>query len=425
MKRHLERIYVGVMLGLALTLVWSVWASAQTNSAPLPSSNTVSATSQISHAMGLLEKPEPILFGLDHVPWFQRDFLGNPLWKYIGFALYIFGAFYISKLIDWIVCNWLKKLTAKTETDFDDLLLQLLHGPLKVVAFVILLHIGLNLFNWPVWVSEYLSKGLKLVVACSLSYVALKFIDLVVGIWRTRAGTQEGDKALNEMLYPVIAKSIKAFVLVVAVLLTSQNLGLNITSVLASLSIGGLALGLAAQDTVANIFGAVAVFMDKPFRIGDRIRLEGGVDGVVENMGLRSTRIRSLDGFLITVPNKTMGNSTITNITLRPTIKTEIVIGLTYDTSAERIRLATRLLDDIYRTHPMTHDVLIGFNKFADFSLNIQVVHWWKGTDYKAYLEGMQELNLVIKERFDKERLDFAFPTQTLYLRQDVAAKPA
>jgi len=184
------------------------------------------------------------------------------------------------------------------------------------------------------------------------------------------------------------------------------------------LSIGGLAVGLAAQDTLGNLFGAVAVFVDKPFRIGDRIQLDQ-VDGTVESIGLRSTRVRNLNGHLITVPNKTMGNATITNVTCRPNIKTEMNIGLTYDTPAEKVKRALKILEEIYRGHPMTVDLIVSFNKFADSSLNILVVHWWNSTDFKAYLAGMQELNLAIKERFDAEGISFAFPTQTLFLKQD------
>jgi MscS family membrane protein len=194
----------------------------------------------------------------------------------------------------------------------------------------------------------------------------------------------------------------------------------NITAAIASLSIGGLAVGLAAQDTLANLFGAVAVFVDKPFRIGDMVELEG-VKGNVESIGLRSTRVRNLDGHLITVPNKTMGNATITNITERPNIKTEMNLGVTYDTSPEKLRRALGILEEVYRGHTQTQDLILSFNKFADSSLNIFIVHWWKGTDNRAYLAGMQELNLTIKERFDAEGIGFAFPSQTVYLKQDSA----
>ncbi|MGZ8921201.1 MAG: mechanosensitive ion channel family protein, partial [Limisphaerales bacterium] len=159
-------------------------------------------------------------------------------------------------------------------------------------------------------------------------------------------------------------------------------------------------------------------FVDKPFKIGDRIQ-SNGIDGVVEEMGLRSTRVRNLDGHLITVPNKTMGNATITNISLRPNIKTVMNIGVTYDTPTERVQEALKILNEIYGGHEKTHDVIIGFNTFADSSLNILVVHWWKGLDYKEYIAGMQSFNLQVKQRFDASRISFAFPSRTVYLRQD------
>jgi MscS family membrane protein len=423
MKSKLNKFYVAVMAIMAALLVWTICASAQTNitngvAGAADQSALETKRRALSGLHEILENTEPLTFGLDRIEFLQSTWLGNPLWKYAASLIYIFLAFYLSKLIDWIVQVWLKRWAAKTETDFDDLLLGLLHGPIKIISFVILLHIGMNLFTWPTWVNNYLAKALQLIVAGSLTYVALKFVDLLVRYWKVHTGKEE-DKEFNDMIFPMVGKALKAFLLIVSILVTSQNLGLNITGVLASLSIGGLALGLAAQDTVANLFGAAAVFFDKPFRIGDRIKLEGGVDGVVENIGLRSTRVRNLDGHLITVPNKTMGNATITNVAMRPTIKTEMVLGLTYDTTADQMRKALAVLNEIYRGHPMTHDVSIAFTQFADSSLNIQVTHWWKNTDYNAYLMGIQEINLTIKQRFDAEHLNFAFPSRTLYVKQD------
>jgi MscS family membrane protein len=141
------------------------------------------------------------------------------------------------------------------------------------------------------------------------------------------------------------------------------------------------------------------------------------VDGTVETIGLRSTRVRNLDGHLITVPNKTMGNATITNISQRPSIKSEMNLGLTYDTSLEQLHLALKILDEIFRRHPKTADLIISFNRFADSSLNIFVIHWWAGTDLRTHLAGLQELNLEIKRRFDEAGIEFAFPTQTLHVK--------
>jgi MscS family membrane protein len=350
-------------------------------------------------------------------PFLLRELWGNELWKYLFSLIYIFLAFYISKLLDYLTRVWLKRWAAKTKTDFDDLVLGLLNGPVKIVAFIILLRIGLDVFRWPVLVRNVLAKGFTLVVAVSLTYMVLKFIDLVMRYWRQHAKS-EADGTFDEQLFPIIRKSLKVFVVVVASLVTLSNLGVNITAAIASLSIGGLAVGLAAQDTLANLFGAVAIFMDKPFRLGDRIQL-AGVDGTVESIGLRSTRVRNLDGYFVTVPNKTMGNATITNITRRPNMKTEINLGLTYDTSTEKVQRALEILSEIYRGHPMTHDVTLSFNKFGDSALNIQIVHWWKGTDAKAQVAGIQQMNLAVKSRFDAEEIGFAFPTRTLYVKQD------
>jgi MscS family membrane protein len=350
-------------------------------------------------------------------PFLQWELWGNELWKYLFSLVYIFLAFYVSKFLDYLTRVWLKKWAAKTETKFDDLLLELLNGPVKVVAFVIFLRIGLDVFQWPEMVQAVLAKSFTVIVAISLTYMVLKFIDLVMGYWRQRTHA-DADRAFDQQLFPIIRKSLKVFIIVVVALVTMDNIGINVTAAIASLSIGGLAVGLAAQDTLANLFGAVAVFVDKPFKIGDRIQLDS-VDGVVESIGLRSTRVRSLDGHLVTIPNKTMGSAIITNVTRRPNIRTEINIGLTYDTPADKVKRAVAVLEEVYRGHPMTGDLIISFNKFADSSLNILVAHWWKGTDFKVYLAGMQELNLAIKQRFDAEKIEFAFPTQTVYVKQE------
>ncbi len=359
-----------------------------------------------------------LTFGLDKLDFLTTSVLRIPLWQYCASFIYIFLAFYISKAIDYAFRFWLKKWAAKTETQFDDLLLELLHGPVKVIVFVIFLFIGLDLYDWPPLLEGILDKGFRIIFAFSVTYTALKAVDMMMNYWKERsAGT--ADVHLDAHLFPIVSKTLKVFIVVIAILVTWQNLSEKpITAILASLSIGGLAIGLAAQDTIANFFGAVVVFVDKPFRIGDTIKLTD-VEGVVEMIGLRSTRVRNLDGHLITVPNKTMGNATITNITSRPNIKSQTNIGLTYDTTSEKLSRALVLLEEIYKAHPMTHDVLIAFNKFADSALNIQVVHWWKSTNPREQLLGMQELNLAVKKRFDEEGITFAFPSQTVYLKQD------
>lgn len=399
------------MVSVAFAAVgWPAWAASLeagsvTNAAPVA-------------ARAAAAPPDVWLtFGLDRFAWLQISWLGNPLWQYLASILYIVLAFYAAKLVDFVFRVQLKRLTARTKTTVDDLLLELARGPVKVITFVILLHVGLRVFAWPEWAANFISGGLKIIVAGSMTYVALKLVDVALGFWRKRVETAE-DALLDAQLFPVISKSLKVFIVIVAALVTTQNLGMNVTGLLASLSIGGLAVGLAAQDTLSNLFGAVALFADKPFRVGDRIQLDS-IDGMVESIGLRSTRIRHLDGYLVTVPNRTMANASLTNISKRPNIKTVMNIGVTYDTPAEKVERAMQIIEDIFRPHPKTSDLIISFNKFESCSLNILVVHWWDSTDFKEYLLQFQKLNVELKRRFDAEGISFAFPSQTVYMRQD------
>jgi MscS family membrane protein len=408
MKWRFEWIY---RLGLALLLVvafWSVWASAQPSAATNtpPTGGTMTDTNKF----------QALTFGLDNIGFLnQHTLLEQPLWKYAASLIYLVLAFCVAWLLDLIVSGWLKRLTAKTKTPADELLLKLLRGPVKVVAFVILLNIGLGVFDWPARAQLILSRGLIVVVACSVTYVVLKMVDLLLGLWREKIVSAQ-DRIFADMLFPMLRNAAKAAVVVAAAVLTADNLDIKITSLLAGLSIGGLALGLAAQDTVANLFGAVAIFLDKPFHLGDTIKVEG-VEGVVESIGLRSTQIRNPDGHHVTIPNKTMGNAIITNVTRRPTIRTEMNFGLTYNTPVEKIKRATFILEEIFRANPRTADLIISFNKFADSALNILVVHVWNGTEAKEHFAQMQEWNLQIKQRFDAEKIELAFPTRTIHLK--------
>ena len=423
MKRSLENIFRAFVVLLLAIVLWSVWqAEAQTNQAAALAVAETASTNISPAPLLITGHPPAVTPGwVDRIvsdfPVLKRPLLGNEFWKYLVSLIYIFLAFYVSKLLDFLTRVWLKRWAEKTETKFDDLILDLLNGPVKVISFVVFLRIGLEVFSWGPTVQTVLEKAFALVVVLTLTYTILKFVDLLLGYWRLRVagGT---DREFNEQLFPIVRKSLKIFVIIIAVLFICQNIfEKNISAILASLSIGGLAIGLAAQDTLANLFGAVAVFVDKPFRIGDRIKVEL-VEGAVETIGLRSTRVRTLDGHLASIPNKTVGNATIVNITERPTIKTEMNLGVTYDTSTEKLRQALKIIEEVYRGHPKTIDLQVGFNKFADSALNIQVVHWWGGTDARENLMGLQEMNLKLKERFDAEQISFAFPSQTLYVKQ-------
>ena len=401
----------------ALGALWFSAHAQGTNDAPASPAQAVVAGEAAAREFVRSHRTE-LSFGLNRVEALQGNFLGVPRWEYLATLAYLFLAFGFAKGIDVLVKTRLRAWASRTETQWDDVLVGLADGPVKAVVFVILLNVGLQLFDWPRELQAYVSRLGFIGVALSLIYVSLKAVDGVALAWAARL-PDDGDRAFQKQFIVLMGKGAKIVIVGVAVLTLLQNLGVNITAILGSVSVLGLALGLAAQDTVSNLFGAVAVFMDRPFKVGDRIKVGSDVDGVVEEMGLRATRVRTADGFLVTVPNKTVGANTVTNVSSRRFIRGVFDYGLVYDLPAERLRRAAALLREIYGAHPKTHEVQVHFNKFGDSALNLNVVWLCQGTDWNAYIAAVEALQLEVKARFDAEALEFAFPTQTVHMRQE------
>lgn len=405
MRARFDPIFRAALVFFLVTLAWSLWAGAQTTTNKAPAILSDRPTPMLLGVERLEE--HHLSFGLDHIePLRELKLLGEPLWKYLASLIYVLLAFCAARFVDFAARVWLKRLASRTQTELDDLLLGLLHGPVRLLTFVLFLNLGITIFEWSEAAKLLLSKGLILIVASSLTYLAVKVSNLLLDLWKRRTA-RDGDVKFDDQLFSVIRRSLSAFLIVVGVLVAAQNLGVNITAAVTSLSIGGLAVGLAAQDTLANLFGAVAVFVDKPFRLGDQIKLDNA-EGQVEIVGLRSTRLRHPDGQIVAVPNKIMGNAIITNVSARPNIRTTMNLVLSQQLPADKIKRALALLDEIYRGHPMTADLTISFNRFAGRHINIMVIHWWRGADNLKYLAGIQEMNLTVKERFDAEGISFA-----------------
>jgi MscS family membrane protein len=421
-----------LQLGMFLcsaTLVWSLWslslAAETTNTTTVAKSTDLASkasalTRRVIDEQFIQSHQTELSFWINGIPGMEEPFLGIPRWQYAASVVYLILAFYLSRALDWFIQNRLKHWGAKTLTEWDDILVKLADGPVKAITLVFLIHIGLELYDWPSWLEINLSRLSLIVGAVALTFIALRVIDLAIAAWR-RQPKQGGDVAFNDQFVLLIGKLLKAVLILITSLTLLGNLGVDITAILGSVSVLGLAFGLAAQDSVANLFGAVAVFVDKPFKVGDRIKVGSDVDGVVEAMGLRATQVRNADGFLITLPNKSVGNNTVINVSARPSIRTVLNYGLTYDTPAHRIDFAASLLRSIFTAHSLTGECQVTFNRFDASALNIEVNHQCLTRDLPTYQTALHGLNLQVKERFDAEKLEFAFPTQTVFLKKDTS----
>jgi len=223
---------------------------------------------------------------------------------------------------------------------------------------------------------------------------------------------------------PWIRKSTMAVFVVLGVLLTIQSLGYDVKTILAGLGLGGLAFALAAQDTIANIFGAIVVAVDQPFKIGETVRIGQNVGGV-EDIGLRSTRIRLLDKSLMTIPNKTVAAETITHLSRFTQRRTEQVFGLMYDTTPDQLSAMIEEIKKIILAEGEVEptSVMVYFRDFSASSLDVWLVYVVKSPDFPAYMALRQRLNLAILRAVKARGLSFAFPSQSVYLEGDVAKK--
>ncbi len=245
---------------------------------------------------------------------------------------------------------------------------------------------------------------------------------------RLRRWAEANQSTIDDMLAPLVGKTLRIFIGAIAIVMVVQNLtGIQIGPLLASLGIGGLAVALAAKDTIGNFFGTLTILFDKPFQVGERIVIEGQ-DGTVESVGFRSTRIRTLTGHLVSIPNEKVVNSTLENIARRPNIRWLANIGLPYDTPVEKVERAVAILRELLAEHQGMHPdwpPRVHFNGFNEWSLNVTVVLWYHPPDWWAYQGWLQATCLEIMRRFAAEGIEFAFPSQTVYLARGARREPA
>jgi MscS family membrane protein len=237
------------------------------------------------------------------------------------------------------------------------------------------------------------------------------------------------ENSINDMLVPLVSKTVRVFVIVVGGMLVLQNVtGIEIGPLVASLGIGGLAFALAGKDSIANFLGSLTILLDKPFHAGERIVIDKH-DGFVEGVGFRSTRIRTLKGSLVSIPNEKIINSTLENIGRRTHLRWQTDLGLTCETTPEKIELAVEIIQDILHDHEgMRQDYppRVFFNGFNDWNLNISIHAWYFPADYWKYQEWLQKTCLEIVRRFREENIEFAYPTQTIHqLREERPVKLA
>ena len=343
-------------------------------------------------------------------------YYGNSLKAWFFAILIVIGAFILGKVVYWIFGNIIKKLTSKTKTKLDDIIIDMIEEPVMLAIILAGFWYGFNSLNFSIGVNSFFNKALMFVVIMNIAWLISRLFDSIYTEYiLPLADKTETD--LDDQIMPVIKKGIHAIIWIIAIIVGLDNAGYNVGAILAGLGIGGLALAMAAKDTVSNIFGGAMIFLDKPFKIKDRIKI-AGFDGNVEEIGLRITKLRTLAGTEVSIPNATFIGNPVENISREPSRKVILNLGLTYDTSEKDIEKGMKILENIANKNNdiINKNFKIAFNNFGDFSLGIMFIYYIK--KHSDILNTQTKINLDILKEFNNNKLNMAFPTQTIELKK-------
>lgn len=345
----------------------------------------------------------------------DQTFYGNKISAWAIALGIFFGAIIVAKICYWIIGKYVKKLTAKTKTNLDDLLVDKLEEPVVYAIGIVGFYWGFQNLKFGEGVDNFFVATFTVVFTLNITWLVVRTLDAIIEEYLTPI-VSKSDSDLDDQLLPLVRKLLKAILWALGIVIGLNNVGFDVTALIAGLGIGGLALALAAQDTVKNIFGGLMVYLDKPFKVKDRINING-FDGFVEEVGIRSTRIRTLEGRVVTLPNAQFSDNPVENISIEPSRKVVINLGLTYETSPEKMELAIQLLDEIAGTNEnLEEDRLVSFNNWGDFSMGILFIYYIKSS--ADILKTQTEINMAILRKFNAEGLDFAYPTQMVYKKE-------
>jgi MscS family membrane protein len=359
-------------------------------------------------------------------PWAQVEVLGVAVWQFIAAFICVLVGLMLKRISDFVFKKKIIPLTEKTPFALDTLIATAASKPvgyLFLIAGVACAFAILPLPEKPN-VAGFVFSTLKVLVAADILWFLFRLVD--VGAYYLAKLAERSDSKLDDQLIPLIRKALKATVGIVGAVWLIQLLGYKVSTLLAGLGIGGLAVALALQDTLANFFGSIFIFLDRPFAVGDRIKL-GDVDGVVEDIGFRSTRVRTLPATLVSIPNKTVANATIDNLSKMPKRRVKQVVGVTYDTAAEQMEQAVAAIREIVETDEGVDEesITVCFTEFADSSLNILVCYFTKDVAYAEHAATRERINLAIMRKLSDMGLSMAFPTRTVHFEGEVAERLA
>lgn len=343
-------------------------------------------------------------------------FFENEVWKWflcLGIVVFVWVAMRVALRM---LTGRLKVYAARTPGQFDDLVVEVLQKTKFFFVLIASLYAGSLALALPVKADDYLQIAFLVVLLVQAGYWGSGLVTLWINrSVRRKLGEDAGAGAATSLA--ALGFIAKLTLWAVVVLLGLANMGIDITALVAGMGIGGIALALAVQSILSDLFASLSIIVDKPFVIGDFIVI-GDLKGSVERIGLKTTRVRSLTGEQIIFSNSDLLSSRVRNYKRMYERRIDFTIGVTYDTPTDLLERISGMIRAIIEAQPNARFDRSHFKAFGDFSLNFETVYFVLVPDYATYMDTQQAINLTLMRRFEEEGIEFAYPTQTLYVNR-------
>jgi small-conductance mechanosensitive channel len=340
---------------------------------------------------------------------------GNSGKEYLAALAVFLMAATALKIFKYVIIHKLKKISAKTQTELDNLLIKIIDSVGWLFYLLLSFYIALQFIQTP----DFIGNAMYYVMLVAVTYYVVRGVqDLIdYGTEKIVLKKREEEKETDTSIIDLFSKILKGVLWGVALILILSNLGYNVSTLLAGLGIGGLAIAIALQNVLSDIFASFSIYFDKPFKIGDFI-IVGNDLGVVKKIGIKTTRLQSLWGQEIVISNRELTSTRINNYKKMEKRRVHFTFGVVYETPSKKLEKILKIVKDIFDPLELADLDRVHFKAFGDFSLNFEVAYYVDTGDYGKYMDTQQEINFAIKKRFEQEGIEFAYPTQTLFFNK-------
>ncbi|NLY19266.1 MAG: mechanosensitive ion channel family protein [Clostridiaceae bacterium] len=349
---------------------------------------------------------------------FTHTFLNVEIWRIVAVGFVLILTFALRKLFVNFLVGLFKKMTSKTKTTFDDQLVDAVDPPARLLLVAAGLSVSFKVLQIPVEYSLFLNRIVRSIVIFSAFWAIYRGADIITEI--CERAVRKTNTELDDLLLPFISKGIKIIVVVLGISVIAKEWSYDLGAILAGLGLGGLAFALAAQETLANFFGGVTIMVDKPFVVGEIIKASG-VEGTVEDIGFRSTRVRTFDQGLITVPNSVLAKGPVTNVSKMGKRRVSFNLGIKYSTNISNIENLLNRIRTMLSEHSGIHSdpIHVYFSNFGDSALELSILYYTKAIDYRNFMITKEDVNLKIMRILDEMGIEVAFPSASVYIEKE------